>query len=58
MINYWPQVLVASLMIFIVVGSLVRHGKTIDPKPINAMQAVWAMFTLAAVLGAGGFWKF
>lgn len=55
--NFWPQVLVAGLMIFLVIGGIVRHGKPISPTPINAGQIIWITFTFCAVLGAGGFWN-
>jgi hypothetical protein len=57
--QFWPQVLVGLFLLSLVVMGVVRHGKTFaDPKPVNAMVVIWGTFTFAAVLGAGGFWRF
>ena len=55
-LSLWPQALVALLLVGIVAGGFVRHGKPTDAKPINGMVILWIAFTFAAVLGAGGFW--
>jgi hypothetical protein len=54
--NLWPQIAMAALLVVLIIGSFVRHGKPVDPKPINAMYSIWISFVLFCVLGAGGFW--
>ena len=53
----WPQILVGALFVALTISGFVRHGKPIDPTQVNCMQVIWITFTLAAVLGAGGFWN-
>jgi hypothetical protein len=56
MMSLWPQALVALLLIGIVFASIAKHGETMTT-PINCTTVLWNMFVLAAVLGAGGFWR-
>lgn len=52
----WPQVLIAMLLLTMLVKGFFSHGKAVDAKPVNAAMVMWIIFTIAAVLGAGGFW--
>lgn len=57
MMDRWPQFIVGAFLLAIVVAGFVKHGKPIDTKPINCIDVIWRVFVIAAVLGAGGFWK-